>query len=139
MSKDLWLIQRDKQRGTRVRKKQRDEMLWTFTPVRVPGNAEIRNQILEGGRVLARLIGKEFPVAGQVWPEINIFHRMIDDRGLNDTWVTMVGPEDREVRNVAMACFLVFLLLLTLYLIDCSAGNHRLSCQVLHMQWIGPR
>ena len=96
----------------------------THTLIRVTGNAKIRNQILESGRLLARLIGKDFPVAGQVWPEINIFHRMIDDHGLNDTWVTMVGPEDREVSHVAMAFFLVFLLLLTLYSIDCIAGSH---------------
>ena len=105
----------------------------TLTTIRVPGNAEIRNQILEGGRVLARLIGKEFPVADQVWPEINVFHRMIDGYGMADTWVTMVSLEDREVSNVAKAFCLSFLLLLILYSIDCIAGNHLLSCQVLHM------
>jgi len=111
-------------KGNLCQEKKHNKMPRTHTLIRVPGNAEIRNQILEGGRVLARLIGKEFPVAGQVWPEINIFHRMIDDRGLNDTWVTMVGPEDREVNNVVMEIFLVLLLLLTFYSIDRIAGNY---------------
>jgi len=111
-------------KGNSCQEKNRDEMPMTHTLIGVPGNAEIRNQILEGGRVLARLIGKDFPVAGQVWPEINIFHRMIDDCGLNDTWVTMVGPEDREVNNVVMEIFLVLLLLMTLYSIDRIAGNY---------------
>ena len=80
----------------------------TLTPIRVQGNSEIWNQIIEGGRVLARLIEKEFPVADQVWPEINIFHRMIDGYGMADTWVTMVSPEDREVSHVAKAFWLSF-------------------------------
>ena len=58
--------------------------------------------------MLASLIGKEFPVADEVWPEIYVFHQMIDGYGLKDTWVTMVSPEDQEVSNVAMAFLLVF-------------------------------
>ena len=60
----------------------------------VPGNAKIRDQINESGRVLSALIGKKIPVADDVWPEINIFSPMIDGYGLTDTWVTMVSPED---------------------------------------------
>ena len=86
--------------------KNHDEMPRTRTAIRVPGNAEIRNQINEGGRVLAALNGKEFPVANNVWPEINVFNRMIDGYGLTDTWVTMVSPEDREVSDdVALVFF----------------------------------
>jgi hypothetical protein len=74
--------------------------------------------------VLASLIGKEFPVADKVWPEINNFQQMINGYGLKDTWVTVIILEDREVRNNAMAFCLSFLLLLILYLVDCVAGNH---------------
>ena len=95
--------------------------------------AEIQNQILEGGRQLVLLIRKEFPVADTVWPEVNQFHRMIDGYGLKDTWVTMVTPEDREVSIFALAFCLSFLRLLILYLVDCIAGNHRLSCKVFHV------
>ncbi len=38
--------------------------------ISVPDDAEIRDQINESGRVLAALIGKKFPVADEVWPEI---------------------------------------------------------------------
>ena len=72
----------------------------------VPGNSEIRNRILEGGRVLAALIGKDFPVADDVWPEINQFNRMICGFNIEDTWVTMITPDDREVSDVALVfCF----------------------------------
>ena len=88
--------------------KKRDKMPRTLTAICVPGSAEIQNRIIEGGRVLAALIGKDFPVADDVWPEVNQFHRMIDDCGLKDTWVTMVSPEDQEVSNVDMAFCLSF-------------------------------
>jgi hypothetical protein len=104
--------------------KKRVEMPRTLTTICVPGNAEIRDRIIEGGRVLAALIGKDFPVANDVWPEVNQFHRMIDGYGLKDTWVTMVTPEDQEVSNFALAFCLSFLLLLILYLVNCIAGNH---------------
>ena len=69
-------------------------------------DAEIHDRIVEGGRVLAALIGKKFPVADDVWPEVNRFNRMICGFNIEDTWVTMVSPEDREVSNVAMVfCF----------------------------------
>ena len=72
----------------------------------VPGNSEIRNRILEGGRVLAALIGKDFPVADDVWPEIDLFNRMICGFNIKDTWVTMITPDDREVSDVALVfCF----------------------------------
>ena len=74
--------------------------------------------------MLASLLGKEFPIADEVWPEINIFQQMIYGYGLKDTWVTVVSPEDREVSNVVMAFCLSFVLLLILYLVDCVAGNH---------------
>ena len=96
----------------------------TLTTIRVPGDAKIRNRIIEGGRVLAVLIGKDCPVANDVWPEVNRFHQMIDGYGVKDTWVTVITPEDREVSNVAMAFCLSFLLLLILYLVDCDTGNH---------------
>ena len=75
--------------------------------ISVPGNAEIQDQINESGRVLAALIGKKFPVAEEVWPGINAFNRMIYDDGLMDTWVTMIGVDDREVSgNVPLVlCF----------------------------------
>ena len=59
--------------------------------------AKIHVRILEGGRQLALLIGNDFPVADKVWPEVNQFHRMIDDYELNDKWVTMIAQEDREL------------------------------------------
>jgi len=70
--------------------------------------AEIHVRILEGGRRLALLIGKDFPVADEVWQEVNEFHRMIDDCKLNDTWVTMITPDEREVSNFALAFFFSF-------------------------------
>ena len=75
--------------------------------ISVPDDAEIRDQINESGRVLAALIGKQFPVAEEVWPGINAFNCMIYDDGLMDTWVTMIGVEDREVSgNVPLVlCF----------------------------------
>ena len=79
--------------------KNRDEMPRTCTTIRVPGDAEIRNQINEGGRVLAALIGNKFPVADKVWPEVYVFNWMIDGYRLSDTWVTTVSPEDREVSD----------------------------------------
>jgi hypothetical protein len=54
--------------------------------------AKIQNRILKGGGVLAALVGKDYPVADKVWPEVNQFHRMIDGYGLNNMWVTMVTP-----------------------------------------------
>ena len=73
--------------------------------ISVPDDAEIRDQINESGRVLAALIGKKFPVAEEVWPGINAFNRMIYDDGLMDTWVTMIGVDDREVSgNVRWYC-----------------------------------
>ena len=76
----------------------------THTLIRVPDDddAEIRNQIIEGGRVLATLIGKDFPVADDVWPGINQFNQMICGFNIEDTWVTMVTPDDREVSDVAL-------------------------------------
>ena len=76
-----------------------DKMPRTLMTICVLGDAEIRDQINESGRVLAALIGKRFPVANDVWPEINVFNRMIDRYGLMDTWVTMVSLEDREVSD----------------------------------------
>ena len=74
--------------------------------ISVPGNAKIRDQINESGRVLAALIGKKFPVADEVWPGINAFNRMIYNNGLMDTWVTMITPDDCEVSDVALVlCF----------------------------------
>ena len=49
-----------------------------------PEIAKIQSQILEGGRQLELLIGKDFPVADKVWPEVNQFHQMIDGYGIND-------------------------------------------------------
>ncbi len=72
----------------------------------VPGNAKIWDQINESGRVLAALIGKKFPVADEVWQEMNVFNQMIDRYGLMDTWVTKITPDDREVSDVALVfCF----------------------------------
>ena len=58
--------------------------------------------------MLASLLGKEFPIADEVWPEINMFQQMIYGYGLKDTWVTVVSPEDWEVINVAMEICLSF-------------------------------
>ena len=58
--------------------------------------------------MLAALIGKDFPVADNIWLEVNQFNWMIDSYGLMETWVTMITPEDREVSNVALAFVLVF-------------------------------
>jgi hypothetical protein len=104
----LWLAltRQTKEKSCREKQKNYDEMPRT----------EIRNRILECGKVLAALIGKDFPVADDVWPEVNQFHRMIDGYGLKDTWVTMVSPEDREVSNVAKAFYSSFLLLLYIIL-----------------------
>ena len=74
----------------------------------VPGNSEIRNRILEGGRVLAALIGKDFPVANDVWPDINLFNQMICGVNIEDTWVTMITQDDREVSDVALVCCFSF-------------------------------
>ena len=76
-----------------------------FNPTEI---VEIQGRILEGGRQLARLIGREFPVADEVWPEINAFHRMIGGYKLNDTWVTMVTPDEREVSNPMLAFSCIF-------------------------------
>ena len=75
---------------------------------------EIHDRIVEGGGVLAALIGKDFPDAGEVFREVNQFHRMIDDYGLNDTWVSMITPDERDVSKCAL-CFLNFMWLLTLF------------------------
>ena len=111
----------------RIRSTRRVE---DFSP---PDMAEIQNRILEGGGRLALLIGKDFPIAEEVWPEVNQFHRMIDGYGLNDTWVTMVTPEDREVSNFALAFCLSFSRLLILYLVDCIADRYRLYGQIIHL------
>ena len=74
----------------------------------VPGNSEIRNRILEGGRVLAALIGKDFPVANDVWPDINRFNQMICGVNIEDTWATMITQDDREVSDVALVCCFSF-------------------------------
>ena len=58
--------------------------------------------------MLVSLIGKEFPVADKVWPEVNIFQQMINGYGLKDTWVTVITLDDWEVSSVAMACCLSF-------------------------------
>ena len=87
----------------------------TVTAIRAPGNSEIRNLILEGGKVLAALIGKDFPVADDVWPEINQFNRMICGFNIEDTWVTMITPDDREVNDVAFGILLFLWLLLMPY------------------------
>jgi hypothetical protein len=92
-----------------------------FSP---PDNAEIHTRILEGGRQLALRIGKDFPVAGEVWPELNKFHRMIDGKKLNDTWVTLITPEDREVSVLRWPFACLFLLSLILYFLDCIAGGY---------------
>ena len=74
-----------------------------FNPSEV---AKIYVRILESGRQLALLIGKDCLVADEVWPEVNRFHRMIDGYKLNNTWVTMITPDEREVGNFALAFFL---------------------------------
>ena len=91
----------------------RDEMPRTRSTIRLedlnPTEIdEIHVRILDGGSQLALLIGKDFPVADEIWPEVNQFHRMIDGYKLNDTWVTMVTPDEREVSNFALAFFLSF-------------------------------
>ena len=59
--------------------------------------------------MLAALIGKRFPVADDVWPEINVFNCMIDRYGLMYTWVTMVSVEDCEVSDdVPLVFFLSY-------------------------------
>jgi hypothetical protein len=80
------------------------------TLIRVPDddNAKIRNQIIKVGRVLAPLVGKKFPVADDVWPVVNQFHRVIDGYKLNYTWVTMITPNEREVSSFAFAFVLFF-------------------------------
>ena len=105
-------------------KKNYDEIPRTVTAIRVPGNSEIRNRILEGGRVLAALIEKDFPIADIIWPEVNQFNWMIDSYGLMKTWLIMITQEHQEVSNVALAFWLSFSQLLILYLVDCIAGNH---------------
>ena len=59
--------------------------------------------------MLAALVGKDFPVAGELWTEVNRFHRVIDGNELNNTWVTMITPDEREVSDFAFAYFLLFL------------------------------
>ena len=81
----------------------------------VPGNSEILNQILEGGRVLASLIGKDFPVADDVWPGINRFNRMICEFNIEGTWVTMITPDDRMVSDICIGVLLFFSLSLMPY------------------------
>ena len=76
-----------------------------FSPPKI---AEIHRRILEGGRQIELLIGRDFPVVGNVLPVVDQFNRMIGDYGLKDTWVIMITPEDREVSNFAMAFLLVF-------------------------------
>ena len=62
-----------------------------FSPLDI---AEIHRRILEGGRQIELLIGRDFPVAGNVLPVVDQFNRMIGDYGLKDTWVIMITPED---------------------------------------------
>ena len=71
----------------------------------LPDIAEIHRRILEGGRQIESLIGRDFTVAGNVLPVVDQFNRMIGDYGLKDTWVTMITPEDREVSNVCDGIF----------------------------------
>jgi hypothetical protein len=70
--------------------------------------ANIHGRILEGGRQLALLVGKEFPVAGDLWPQVNRFHHLIDDNELNDMWVTMLIPDERDVRDLVFVYFCLF-------------------------------
>ena len=58
---------------------------------------------------------------------------MIDVCKINDMWVTVITPDEREVSNFALAFCLLFLLLLILYFVDCSAGDHRLSRKVVYV------
>ena len=74
----------------------------------VPGNTEILNRILEGGSVLASLIGKDFPVADEVWPGIDRFNRMICELHIEDTWVTMITADDRMVSDICIGVLLFF-------------------------------
>ena len=74
----------------------------------VPGNTEILNRILEGGSVLASLIGKDFPVADEVWPGIARFNRMICELHIEDTWVTMITADDRMVSDICIGVLLFF-------------------------------
>ena len=85
--------------------------------------ANLHGQILEEGRQLALLVGKKFPVAGDLWPRVMRFHQVIDDNKLNDIWVTMLIPDEREVRDLAFVFFLSWSLSLNLY---CS----RLYCML---------
>jgi hypothetical protein len=78
----------------------------TRRTVCVPGNTEILNRILEGGRVLASLIGKDFPVADDVWLGINQFNRMICESNIEDTWVTMITADNRMVSVICIGVLL---------------------------------
>jgi hypothetical protein len=73
----------------------------------VPGNSEIRNRLLEGGRVLALLIGDDFPVANDVWLGVNRFNQIVCDNNIEDTWVTMITSDDRDVSDVSLVCWFV--------------------------------
>jgi hypothetical protein len=87
--------------------------------------ADIHGRILEGGKQLAVLvIGKEFPIAGDIWPHINRIHWLIDNNKLNDMWVIMLILDEREVSDFVFAYFLSFLPLLNLYLLDCVTSSH---------------
>jgi hypothetical protein len=77
--------------------------------------ANLHGQILEEGRQLALLLGKNFPVAGDLWPHVNRFHRVIDKNKLNDIWVTMLIPDKRGVSDLAFVFFLSCSLSLNLY------------------------
>ena len=79
--------------------------LGLFNPTEI---AEIHSLILEGGRQLALLVGKDFPVAGEVWPEVNRFHQLIDGCKLNDTWVTVVTTDEQDVSKFALCFFVSF-------------------------------
>ena len=76
-----------------------------LNPTEIP---KFHAQIVEGGRKLALLIGKDFPIADEVWPEVNRFHWLIDGCKLNDTWVTVITPDERDVSNCALAFFMSF-------------------------------
>ena len=70
--------------------------------------AEFHARIVEGGRKLALLIGKDFPIADEVWPEVNWLHWLIDGCKLNDTWVTVITPDERDVSNCALSFLVSF-------------------------------
>ena len=74
----------------------------------VPGNSEIRNRLLEGGRVLALLIGDDFPVANDVWLGVNRFNQIVCGNNIEDTWVTMITSDDRDVSDVSLVCWFCF-------------------------------